>query len=113
MSSTRKTLERPAYNLPEAAATAAATAVEAAATAVGAEAAATAVDAEAAAAAVEAVEAVAAAAVVEAAGGGGSSLADGAIDIARSPRWGLTANRVSFSHAAHVDVRLTGSRLAG
>jgi hypothetical protein len=83
MSSTRKTSEHPGptCNLPEKAAKAA-TPAEAAEAARAAEAA----TAEAA----DAVAAAAVEAVAEAAGGGGSALADGAIDIARSPGLGLT-----------------------
>ena len=78
MSSTKKTPAHLGYNLPDTGAAAAA--AEAAEAAAATEAAA--------AVAVEAAEAVAAEAV-EAAGGGGSPLADGAIDIARLPRQGL------------------------
>jgi hypothetical protein len=85
MSSTRKTSEHPGptCNLPEKAAKAA-TPAEAA------EAATKAAEAAEAATEVAAVEAVEAVEVVGAAGGGGSALADGAIDIARSPGLGLT-----------------------
>jgi hypothetical protein len=82
MSSTKKTPAHPGYNLPDTgAAAAAAEAAEAAAATEAAEA--VAVEAAEVAEAAEAVEAV------EAAGGGGSPLADGAIDIARLPRQGL------------------------
>ena len=79
MSSTRKT-PRLTYYLSDTAATAATKATAATEVVATTEAAAGAVTEAAAVAATEAAEAA------EAAGGGGSALADGAIDIARSPR---------------------------